>query len=59
MISDEITLNVGEVKESKSITLTVKYKDSKMTQYEEKTIVIDIIYEGEGNGAVVKNDPTS
>jgi hypothetical protein len=55
---EEITLNVGEVKENKSITLTVKYKDSKMTQFEEKTIVIDIIYEGAGV-AGVKNDAST
>ena len=39
-----------EVKESKSIALTVKYKDSKMIEYKEEVIVIDIIYEGNGIG---------
>lgn len=51
MISNQIALKVEEVTESKTVVLTVRYKDSKMAEWKEELIEIDITYEGAGEGS--------
>ena len=51
VISNQIALKVEEVTESKTIMLTVRYKDSKMVEWKEEIIEIDITYEGAGGGS--------